>query len=125
MVCPSSTVFHVGGGTLNKVNPQKTFLNFRNSLLTLHKNLPKKGRFGILFTRLSLDGIAGIKFLFSGKPSHTWAIARSHFSFYGALSQNKLKRIPPTTANLTGMVNKSIVKAHFLKKCKTFNNFVN
>ncbi len=125
MACPSSTVYHVGGGTLNKVKPQKTFLNFRNSLLTLHKNLPKKGRFSIILTRLFLDGIAGVKFLVSGKLGHTWAIVRSHFSFYGAISQNKQKRIQPKSPNLIGVINKSIVKAYFLKKCRTFNDFVN
>ncbi|PCJ22877.1 MAG: dTDP-Rha--alpha-D-GlcNAc-pyrophosphate polyprenol alpha-3-L-rhamnosyltransferase [Flavobacteriales bacterium] len=124
MVCPSSTVYHVGGATLNKVNPQKTFLNFRNSLLTLHKNLPKKNRFGIIFTRLCLDGIAGMKFLISGKPNHTWAIVRSHFSFYSAISQNKTKRKQANNPNLVGIINKSVVKAYFLKKCKTFNTFV-
>lgn len=125
MVCPSSVVYHVGGGTLNKVKPQKTFLNFRNSLLTLHKNLPKKRRFSIIFTRLCLDGIAGVKFLVSGKPTHTWAIIRSHFSFYGAISQNKLKQKLPQNPNLTGIINKSIVKAYFLKKCNTFDTFIN
>ncbi|MBL4594728.1 MAG: glycosyltransferase family 2 protein [Flavobacteriales bacterium] len=124
MVCPSSTVYHVGGGTLNKVKPQKTFLNFRNSLLTLHKNLPKKGRFSIIFTRLCLDGIAGVKFLVSGKPNHTWAIVRAHFSFYGAISQNKTKRRSPKTTDLSGVINKSIVKAYFIGKCKTFNSFI-
>ena len=125
MVCPSSSVYHVGGGTLNKIKPQKTFLNFRNSLLTLHKNLPENGRFAIIFTRLCLDGIAGAKFLFSGKPNHTWAIVSSHFSFYAAISQNKLKRITTSSPNLTGKVNTSIVKAYFINKCKTFNTLKN
>lgn len=125
MVCPSSIVYHVGGGTLNKVKPQKTFLNFRNSLLTLHKNLPKEKRLSIILTRLCLDSIAGAKFLVSGKPNHTWAIVRSHFSFYGAISQNKLKQKLPKNPNLTGIINKSIVKAYFLKKCNTFDNFIN
>jgi len=124
MVCPSSTVFHVGGGTLNKVKPQKTFLNFRNSLLTLHKNLPKKERFNVIFIRLCLDGLAGVKFLISGKPNHTWAILRAHFSFYGAISQNNTKRQEFNSPNLIGKFDKSIVKAHFLNKCKTFNDFI-
>jgi len=124
MVYPSSTVYHLGGGTLNKVNPRKTFLNFRNSLLTLHKNLSKKDRFGIIFIRLCLDGIAGAKFLLTGKPKHTWAIVRSHFAFYGALSQNKLKRITPENPNLKGLINKSIVKEHVIKKKNTFNDLL-
>ncbi|MHC5202352.1 glycosyltransferase family 2 protein [Myroides sp. LJL119] len=80
--CGISTVFHLGGATLNYQNPKKTYLNFRNSLLMLYKNLPKKGKFGIIFKRLSLDGLAGIHFIFQGKPRHTWAIIRAHFGFY-------------------------------------------
>lgn len=125
MVCPASTVYHVGGGTLNKIKPQKTFLNYRNSLLTLHKNLPKKIRFTIILTRLCLDGISGFKLLISGKPNHTWAIIRAHISFYSSISQNNAKRRQPVNPNLTGMINKSVVKSHFLKKCKTFSAFVN
>ena len=124
MACPSSTVYHVGGGTLNKVKPQKTFLNFRNSLLTLHKNLPKNKRFIIIFTRILLDGIAGVKFIISGKPSHTLAIVRAHFSFYGAISQNKKKQKMVNNPNLTGQINKSIVKGYYLDNCKSFNDFV-
>ena len=125
MVCPSSTVYHIGGGTLNKIKPQKTFLNFRNSLLTLHKNLPKNVRLSVLIVRLCLDGIAGAKFLFSGKPNHTWAIMRSHFSFYSSISQNRLKRKLPNTPNLKGMINKSIVKVYFINKRKTYNSLEN
>lgn len=49
---PQSTVFHVGGGTLHKSKPQKTFLNFRNNLIMLYKNLPQGKKFGVLFGRL-------------------------------------------------------------------------
>jgi len=124
MVCPSSTVYHVGGGTLNKVKPQKTFLNFRNSLLTLHKNVPQNKRFIIILIRLLLDGLAGIKFMISGKPSHTWAIVRAHFSFYAAISQNKTKRKTFNRPNLTGQINTSIVKAYYLNNCKSFNDLI-
>jgi len=124
MVCPSSTVYHIGGGTLNKVNSQKTFLNFRNSLLTIHKNASKKECFSIIFIRLLLDGLAGLKFIISGKPSHTWAIIRAHFSFYGAISQNKTKRKVFNSPNLTGQIHKSIVKGYYLNSCKSFNNFI-
>jgi GT2 family glycosyltransferase len=124
MVCPSSTVYHVGGGTLNKVKPQKTFLNFRNSLLTLHKNLPNKDRFGVLFIRLVLDGLAGIKFLISGQATHTWAIARAHISFYRAITQNKAKRQDFASPNLIGKIDTIIVKDHFLKKHKSFSDII-
>lgn len=78
----SSTVYHVGGATLQETNPNKTFLNFRNSLLNVTKNVPKKWFLFVVFSRLLLDGIAGIKFLIELRPIHTWAIVKTHFSFY-------------------------------------------
>ncbi len=78
----TSTVYHVGGATLENINPRKTYLNFRNSLLTLLKNVPTRTVALVIFSRLILDGIAGVKFLFELKPLHTWAIVKAHFSFY-------------------------------------------
>ena len=124
MYTPHSTVYHVGGGTLDKSNPQKTFLNFRNSLLTLHKNLPKGKAFPVIFQRLCLDGIAGVKFLLEGKPMHTLAIIKAHFSFYGALKQNKLKKVTFTPIQLSGLINKNIVFEYYLKKKKTFTDII-
>ena len=124
MYCPTSTVYHVGGGTLNKINPQKTFLNFRNSLLTLHKNLAKKGRLSKIVVRLCLDALAAVKFLVDGKPTHAWAIIRAHFSFYGAISQNKNKRNQVNNTNLKGMINVSIVKEYFINKKSTFDKLL-
>lgn len=76
-----STVYHVGGATLNNINPKKTYLNFRNNLFTLIKNA-KGNLFLIIFTRLLFDGMAAIKFLFELKPKHTLAILKAHFGFY-------------------------------------------
>ena len=78
----SSQVYHVGGATLNDSKPRKTFLNFRNSLFSLLKNLPKKKVIPIILTRLLLDGIAGVKYLLDFKPLHFFAIIKAHFSFY-------------------------------------------
>lgn len=78
----SSTVYHVGGATLQETNPQKTYLNFRNSLLNVVKNVPKKWFLFVVFSRLVLDGIAGIKFIVELRPIHTWAILKAHLSFY-------------------------------------------
>ncbi|WP_233898408.1 glycosyltransferase family 2 protein [Tenacibaculum piscium] len=77
-----STVYHVGGATLEAINPQKTHLNFRNSLFNILKNIPNNLVFFVIFSRLILDGIAGIKFLIELKPTHTIAILKAHFSFY-------------------------------------------
>jgi len=78
----TSIVFHVGGSTLLETNPQKTYLNFRNSLLNVVKNVPGKWFLFVVFSRLILDGIAGIKFLIELRPIHTFAIFRAHISFY-------------------------------------------
>lgn len=77
-----SEVLHVGGGTLNKENPFKTYLNFRNNLILLYKNVDPSIRFKTLFIRLSLDGVAGIKFLTEGKFSSFLAVLKAHYGFY-------------------------------------------
>lgn len=78
----TSTVYHVGGATLKETSPKKTFLNFRNSLFSLVKNLPKNKLIPVILTRLVLDGFAGLKFLIELRPIHILAIIRAHFSFY-------------------------------------------
>ncbi|OUR90861.1 dTDP-Rha--alpha-D-GlcNAc-pyrophosphate polyprenol alpha-3-L-rhamnosyltransferase [Flavobacteriales bacterium 34_180_T64] len=82
----ASQVFHVGGATLKNTNPKKTYLNFRNSLFTLTKNAGGN-IFTLVFTRLLLDGIAGVKFILEFKLNHVLAIIEAHFSFYVHLSQ--------------------------------------
>ena len=74
------------------INPKKTFLNFRNSLFNLLKNTPENKGFGLIFIRLCLDGIAGIKYLLELKPLHTLAIIKAHFSFYANLLEILKKR---------------------------------
>jgi len=113
-----SVVYHVGGATLNQANPKKTFLNFRNSLLMLVKNLPKKKLVPILFIRLVLDGIAGIQFVFQGKFSHCFAILKAHFYFYHLIIINLKKR--GMTQKESYYQTKSIVYDYFIKKQTLF-----
>lgn len=87
-----STVYHVGGATLQETNPDKTFLNFRNSLFNVVKNVPKKWFLFVIFSRLVLDGIAGVKFMIELRPIHTWAILKAHFSFYKNFNKFLKKR---------------------------------
>jgi GT2 family glycosyltransferase len=115
----NSVVYHVGGATLQQGNPRKTFLNFRNSMLMLAKNLPASSVFQIILIRLCLDGIAGIQFLFKGQPLHCMAILNAHFSFYSKLSGTLKKRNRPQHKNYYAL--KSIVYSHFIKKINTFN----
>lgn len=114
-----SVVYHVGGATLQQGNPKKTFLNFRNSLLILTKNLPKENLYKILFSRLILDGIAGIQFLFQGKFKHLVAILKAHFSFYQLFNTNYRKRSDFQSKKY--YKTKSIVYIYFIKKIKVFS----
>lgn len=115
----SSTVFHVGGASLNALNPKKTYLNFRNNLFTIVKNA--KGPLFLLITlRLTLDGIAGIYFLVQGKPRHTWAIIRAHGRFYVMLSKLlKFRRI--NTQKRTYSKVNSIIWNYFILKVHKFS----
>ena len=117
-----SKVFHVGGATLQQGNPKKTELNFRNSLLMLTKNLPEKVLFRVLFIRMILDGIAGIKFLLEGQPKHLVAVLKAHFSFYQmfAINYNKRGAYQQTKYYFT----KSIVLSYFIKKIHFFNELI-
>lgn len=90
--CGESTVYHLGGATLDKSNPKKWYLNYRNSLWMLLKNLPKNKLFPTIFTRLSLDGVAAIAFLPSQGFPHLWAVFISHMYFYKGLSKMYKKR---------------------------------
>ena len=80
-----SSVYHKGGGTLSSAHPRKSFLNFRNSLLVLIKNVAGPRIVFIILVRLILDGLSGIVFILQGRPKHTWAIIKAHFSVYRLL----------------------------------------
>jgi GT2 family glycosyltransferase len=90
--CAESTVYHLGGGTLSKANPRKTYLNFRNNLSLLYKNYPAGYLYPVIFLRLMLDGLAAVKFLFTDSFGHFVAVAKAHFSVYGSLSSLRIKR---------------------------------
>jgi len=90
--CPQSVVYHVGGGTLPPSNPFKTYLNYRNSLAMLYKNLPPGQQWPILLFRLVLDGISAIRFLPKWEWASVWAIIKAHFAFYGMLPNLSQKR---------------------------------
>ncbi|MBP6181012.1 glycosyltransferase family 2 protein [Flavobacterium sp.] len=113
-----SVVYHVGGATLQQGNPKKTYLNFRNSLLMLTKNLPKDKLYWILFCRMILDGIAGLQFFSQGKFKHFLAILKAHGSFYRLFSSNLKKRGQFQTKKYYNT--KSIVYSYFIINGKVF-----
>lgn len=78
---PSSVVYHLGGGSLPASNPRKTYLNFRNNLLLLHKNLPNATRGKKLFRRRLLDTVAWAKFMLTFDFKNANAILKAHKDF--------------------------------------------
>ena len=83
--CPQSRVYHIGGGTLPKNSPRKTYLNFRNNLSLLVKNLPKQRVHRTIFYRILLDWVAAFKFLFEGCPKDFQMVFKAHWDFYKRL----------------------------------------
>ena len=122
MVEPKSKVYHVGGGTLNTNSSFKTYLNFRNNLFMLFKNLTANSLIIILTVRLILDGIAAFNFLKQKNGfKHFFAIGRAHFSFYLNIPKLILKRRKINQNNkLTGIMNYSIVLKNKVKGVKKF-----
>lgn len=117
----TSTVYHVGGATLQESNPQKTYLNFRNSLLTTLKNVPKRKLFIVIFSRLVLDGIAGAKFIIELRPIHSWSIIKAHISFYKNLFKF-IKKRRKLQRKMNYNIHTSIVWQYFILGRKKFNN---
>ncbi|MEX0968423.1 MAG: glycosyltransferase family 2 protein [Bacteroidia bacterium] len=125
-VVPQSVVYHVGGGSLPKDNPRKTFLNFRNSLIMLQKNLPLKAAFSKIFTRMVLDGVAAMEALAKGKSGFFFAILRAHLSFYFYqpkwISKRKEIKKRLDFHHVKGVYRGSIVKAFFVNGKKKFSD---
>ena len=118
---PSSVVYHVGGATLPKNNAGKTFLNFRNNLTMLWKNLPGSKRIWVIGLRLVLDGVAGIRFMMEGHFKDCWAVVRAHFSFYGRIISGKTTRPKLTITHHPTIYRKSLVWQHFALGKKKFS----
>lgn len=113
-----SKVYHVGGATLNAINPKKTYLNFRNSLATLTKNA-SGNIFFLIITRLILDGLAAIKFLLEFKFAHILAILKAHFSFYAWLPL-LLKQRQALSQKKDYFKVKSIVWSYYISKKNSY-----
>ena len=123
--CADSTIYHVGGGTLNYDNPKKTYLNFRNSLYMIAKNYDGNLFFKI-FKRLLIDGLAGVMFVAKFQFKHCWAIIRAHFAFYKNLGTllEKRKEIKSnrTNFNTVGLYKGSIIVKKYFGGVKKFSD---
>jgi len=113
--CPLSKVYHIGGGTLPKNSPRKTYLNFRNNLSLLYKNLPGKRVFWVIFYRILLDWVAAVKFLFGGGLADFWAVIRAHIAFYGRIRSLKKVRRELPHGRVGQMYLRNIVFDNYLK----------
>ncbi|RLD64851.1 MAG: glycosyltransferase family 2 protein [Bacteroidetes bacterium] len=122
---PQSTVYHVGGGTLARGNPRKTFLNFRNNLLLLYKNLPVHQRERTIVLKMILDSISALRFLIQGDTKDFVAVIRAHIAYYGMKQAYKGTKDPNILQDkhviVPGIYPHSIVVEFFLKGKRRFN----
>ena len=126
---PQSTVYHVGGGTLPNNSPRKLYLNYRNNLLMLYKNLPYREddnsalirRNFFLFKRMCIDGLSGIAYLLQGKWQFFKAVINAHSDYRkmkGAakISPRLISYTNASSRNLSGAYDKSIILKYFTGK---------
>ena len=127
---PQSVVYHVGGGTLDKLSTQKTFLNFRNNLSTLTKNHPSRFLLPKLIYRMILDGIAACKFFIEGQPAHFAAVIRAHFAYYRWIprllrERKRMRQHPDFKDTKSGIYRGNVVMGYFLVGKKKFSDLPN
>ena len=125
IVClPQSVIYHVGGATLKMEHPQKTFLNFRNNLLMVYKNLPERFYRKALIFRFFFDYLAALHLLLKGHPANAWSVCKARYDF----RRQKKKYQSIRKANLektvdempAGMIPKSILWNYYIRKEKKF-----
>ena len=124
--CPSSIVYHVGGGTLPKGNERKVFLNFRNNLIMLAKNMPLEQRIWKIPFRFLLDSVSAWKSLFAGEGVYFWAILEAHIGFIRWMLIGRKQSVFPASRRgvLYGWCRRSIVWQYFVMGRKTFREIM-
>ncbi|NLF44256.1 MAG: glycosyltransferase family 2 protein, partial [Bacteroidales bacterium] len=120
MVCPQSVVYHVGGGTLSKANPRKTYLNFRNNQYLLYKNLPFKYRMCILPLRFVLDMLAAFVFLLKGARKDAIAVVKAHLHFWKAIPGLRKNKNPFPLQGRSYIGKKSLIWNYYVLGKKTY-----
>lgn len=122
---PESVIYHVGGGILPYDSEFKTYLNFRNNLYLLYKNLPDFELQSTMFIRRVMDGLAALMFLLKGKFRNIKAVRKAHMDYYKNLKSLKEKRLLNKELTVTNpgklILNKSIVFEFYVKGKKTFD----
>ena len=125
IVCvPQAVVYHVGGGTLPKENPRKTFLNFRNNLLLLYKNLPERRLRRVFFIRFWLDALASLLFLMKGEARSfkaVWQARREFRRIKADFTADRRANLAATTLDpIPEQSLPSLLVAYHLRARKTF-----
>lgn len=125
VVCvPQSKVYHVGGGTLHVEHPRKTYLNFRNNLFLLYKNLPQKQLFPVFFVRFFMDYLAAFQLFITGKPQNAKAVFKARLDFRKMLPSFNSKReenLQKTTqTHIPEIAKKSVILNYYLLGRKTY-----
>lgn len=127
IVCvPQSVVYHVGAATLKRESPQKTFLNFRNNLLMLYKNLPISRLLPVMRVRACLDMLAALSFLLKGQSANARAVLRARRA-YKAMRNDyvliRMKNLRETTpAAIPESLPGCILTRFYLMRRKTFSS---
>jgi GT2 family glycosyltransferase len=124
--CPSSRVYHVGGGTLPRGNSLKTFLNFRNNQIMLYKNLPWSQKWWKIPFRIFLDAVSALKGLLIGDGGYFFSILKAHFSFLKwVLFRQHLSFFPVKKGGIPeGIYKGNLVWQHFVKGKKYFSELI-
>lgn len=129
IVCiPQSIAYHVGGGTLDAGNPRKTFLNFRNNLLMLYKNLPEDEFASVMRVRTCLDWIAALKFFITGDFKNFKAVLKARKEFkkmrpnFDLDRKTNLLKAVKGGKNIPQRIKSSILMLYYLKGIKKFSN---
>ncbi|MBR4782567.1 MAG: glycosyltransferase family 2 protein [Bacteroidaceae bacterium] len=121
-----SKVYHLGGATLDKSNPRKTFLNFRNNLLMLYKNLPASRKTSVLATRYFLDYLAALQMLLGGRRKEALAVVRARFEYshirHEFDEQRRQNLAAATVDPIPEQRPKSLLWNFYIKRRRTFSD---
>lgn len=124
IVCiPQSVVYHVGAATLKKESPRKTFLNFRNNLVMLYKNLPQEDLASVMRVRAVLDYVAAFSFMLKGQLPNALAVFRARRAYHSlrtSLAASRKENLKKTTLAVIPERTKNSILAQFYLHGKKF-----
>lgn len=122
MYCPDSIIYHIGGGTLPRKNSRKTYLNIRNNIIMLYKNLEPDRLVRIIAARIVLDYVAALKFLVDGGFRDMTAVLKAHWYFWSNLPKLRTKREKIPHVRVSRIYWGNIVLKHYLGRKKSFRD---